>query len=527
MTLTRLLIRRHRLALTSWLLLLIGLSAGTVGAYQNTYATDQQRRAAVALAQADGATTLMYGRLPGPGAPAQMYAWEIGAFVTILAAVMAVLLAVALTRTAEDDGTAELVRGCGIGPRRPLTAALGVLAGCAAVLAAGCTAAAGIHHGAVDGITWPGAAAYGAAVGLTFLLVAVLTTLLAQVAANGSQARLLGLTAVGMSFAVRALADTRDAGWLNWLSPLGLRAVVEPFTSDRWSALIPGLLASAALAAAAMVLAGRREFGAGLIRRRDARVVRLRIRSALGLAARLARGPVVTWTVGVTAIGTLFSTMGSGVVDLQRTGDVGGFLGAQVSGADPAAGYLAYCGTVVGIIVCAYAILSVSAGRHAENIGLTGMVLATGVSRWKPLAAQAAVTAAGCAVILTATGVLSALVAPSTVRGDDIASRAFTYTIGQWPAATALIGFTALLTGAVPRLTALAWLPLATSAALALLGDLLKVPRGVQNLGLFRHVPDVAAPHPSIAALLLIIGAGAGLGLIGLGAVSRRDLATG
>ena len=44
MTLTRLLVRRHRLALTSWLLLLIGLSAGTVSAYQNTYATEQQRR---------------------------------------------------------------------------------------------------------------------------------------------------------------------------------------------------------------------------------------------------------------------------------------------------------------------------------------------------------------------------------------------------------------------------------------------------------------------------------------------------
>ena len=45
-----------------------------------------------------------------------MFAWEIGAFATILAAIMAVLVAVALTRAAEDDGTLELLRSCGVDP---------------------------------------------------------------------------------------------------------------------------------------------------------------------------------------------------------------------------------------------------------------------------------------------------------------------------------------------------------------------------------------------------------------------------
>ena len=63
MILTLLLARRLRFTLACWLLLLIGLSAATVSAYQNTYTTDQQRATAVALAQEDAATTMMYGRL--------------------------------------------------------------------------------------------------------------------------------------------------------------------------------------------------------------------------------------------------------------------------------------------------------------------------------------------------------------------------------------------------------------------------------------------------------------------------------
>jgi ABC-2 type transport system permease protein len=527
MTLTSLLLRRHRLTLASWLLLLLALGGATVTAYQHTYATDLARRTAVTLAQANAATTLMYGVLSDPGSPAQLYAWEIGTFATVLAAVMAVLVAVSLTRATEDDGTLELARGCGLAPEQPLRSALTVLLACGGLLAAGSTVVVGIHHGGVDAVTRAGAVAYGSVVGLTFLLVATLTTLLAQVAATAGQARVLGFIALGVSFAIRAVADTRAVGWLNWVSPLGLRATVEPFTANRWPALLPPISAVAVLATAAVMLSKRREFGAGLIRRRTTRTSRLRIRSAAGLAVRLAGGSMLTWTAAVAAIGTLFSAMGSGVVDQQRNGAVGGFLGAQLGAGDPAAGYLSYCGTVVGIIVCAYAVLSVSTSWHAERAGLTDLVLATGTRRWAPLAAQAAATGAGCALILATTAALTASIAPSVVGGDDIAARALGYTLGQWPAAAAVIGCTTLLAGTLPRRTVLAWLPVAASAALALLGDLLEVPERVQDLGFFGHVPDVAGAHPSPLALLVLTGLGVAACLAGLAGMARRDVLAG
>ncbi|WP_432973952.1 hypothetical protein [Dactylosporangium sp. CA-233914] len=527
MSLTLLLLRRHRLVLGSWLVLLVGLCASTVQAYQDSYSTAEQRRTAVELAHHNTATTLLYGRLPDPGTPGQMYAWEIGAIVTILAGVMAVLVTVSVTRAIEDDGTLELLRCCGLPPRLPLTSALTLLGMLGTVLALGTAAAAGLWTGRVDGVTWPGAAAFGASVGLTFLLMAALTTVLAQVAPAAGQARTVAFAALGVAFGLRAFADTQDVGALNWFSPLALRATAQPFTGDRWWVILGALLAAAVLAGVAVVLSGRREFGAGLVRRRDTRGSRLRLRTAAGLAARLARGRLLSWTVVVAAIGALFSAMGSGSVEQSRDGDLGGFLGTQLGAGDPVAGYLAYCGTVIGIVVSVFAVLSVTAGGQSERAGLTDVVLASGVRRWAPLAAQAGVTAAGCAVILAATAALSALIAPLVIDGQDVASRSLAYVAGQWPAAVAMTGCTTLVVGLRPRLAGLAWLPLAASALVALLGDLLSIPQRVQDLGLFRHVPDIAAPSPHTGALLLLVAAGAVLGVLGVAATTRRDITTG
>ncbi|MET7401968.1 hypothetical protein ABZS66_51645 [Dactylosporangium sp. NPDC005572] len=527
MTLVRLMVHRHRVLLASWSVLLVALAGATVSAYRSTYPTAEQRRLAVELAQHNAATVLLYGNLPDPGTPAQMFAWEIGAFATILAAVMAVLVAVALTRSAEDDGTLELVRSCGVAPRVPLWSALAILAVVAAVLAAGCTGAAGLHAGRVDGVTWSGAAAFGSVVGVTFLLVAVLTAGLAQVVSTAGGARTTGLAAVGAAFVVRSIADTRHLDWLNWFSPLGLRAGVRPFTGDRWWVLAAYGGLTVVLAWLATVLHRRREYRAGLVRPRDRRDTRLNIRSSLGLAARLARRPVAAWTVAVAAVGTLFSAMGSGVVDLSRRDDVGGFLGAQLGGSDPVAGYLAYSATIVGILASTYAVGSVLRSRHDEAAGLTDHVLATGVRRWQPLAAQVAVTALGSGAVLVATGALNALVAPSVIDGTDVAGRSFGYITGQWPATMVMAGWTALLVGWWPRLTSLAWLPLVASATLALLGPLLGVPADVRALGIFQHVPDVAGPDPDVRALAVLLACAAAAALSGVVGTVRRDVMTG
>lgn len=528
MTAVRLMLRRHRLLIFSWAGLLMALSGGTVSAYQSTYDTVAERRLAVEAARQEAASTLLYGRLPDPGTPAQMFVWEVGAFVTLLAAVMAVLLAVALTRAAEEDGTLELLLTWGADRRIPIRSAAAVLLAVATVLTLGATIALGLAVGRVDGVVWPGALAFGSVVGVTFLVLGALTMVLAQLVTTARAARVLGFAAFGVAFGARAMGDgLPGGGWLNWLSPLAMRSTAGPFTHDRWWVLALYLAVAAALAGLAVRLSDRREYGAGLLPSRVTGDARLNIRSGLGLISRLSRGTVLVWIVAVAAVGTLFSAMGSAAVQRSREGDIDGFLGAQLESGDPTAAYFAYSGTVVGLVVTAFAVLNVLRAGRDEQDGLTDHMLAAGTRRWKPLAWSVTVTAAGSAAILLVTGAAGALIAPMTITGTDIAVRAFTYCVGQWPAAMAAAGWTALLVGLRPRSAWLAWAPLAASGVLALLGGLLGVPQAIQDLGVFRHVPDPAAPSPDIGGLVILVIVAGVTTLAGLAAVTRRDTALG
>jgi ABC-2 type transport system permease protein len=527
MRLVRLLIRRHRVLIAVWLLLLVALSGVTVSAYQSTYPTPRQRAAAVELAQHNASTLLMYGHLPAPGTPAQMFAWEIGAFATILAGVLGVLLAVALTRAAEDDGTLELVRSVGIAPGTATRAGLAVLGLVAVLLGLGCAGAVGAYTGRIDGVGWPGAFAYGAAVGLTFVLTATLATVLAQVASSSAGARAYGFAVLGLAFVLRVVADSRDVGWLNWLSPLGLRATIRPFAGDHWPAMVGYLAVAVGLAWLTTALSARREYRTGLLPAREPRARRLRVRTGFGFAARLARRSLLGWTAAVAGLGGVFVTMGAGAVRQSRDGHLGGFLGAQLGTADPVAGFLSYAGTAVALVVSVYAILAVLRARTDEAGGLTDLVLATGQRRFVPLLAQFAVAATGSAVILAVTGVAGALVAPAALDGTDVASRTLGYLLGQWPGVVLLAGLAALLAGAWPRWSGLAWVPLVVSGGLALLGRLFGVPAGVLDFGVFQHVPDVAAAHPDARGLLLMLAVAAVAVAGGLAAIRRRDLVTG
>lgn len=525
MSVLRLMVRQQRTSITAWSVLLFALIAGTVSAYQSTYTTAASRGAATQLAQDNPAATLVYGQLPNPGNPAQMFTWEIGTFLTILTAIMAVLTTVSVTRASEDDGTLEIIRTTGLAPTRPLRSAAALVASIAILLATGSTLVLGFFVGRVDAVTWTGAAAFGSAVGMTFLLTAMITLLLCQIAPTTADAHMLAFGVLAVGFAARAYADSQDLGWLQWCSPLALRETLGPFTHPRWWALGPYIASCLALAGLALHLGHRRDLGAGLLQARASSGARLPARSTVALIVRLERRSIAIWIASVTCFGALFSSLGSGVVQMSGSGQVdGGFLGSQLDSTDPVASYFSYSGTMIALIVSVFAVLSVLRAQRAERDGLTDHVLATGVRRWVPLGAQSLVTSASTLVALVVSGALSALVAPRVIDGTHVAARAFAYTIGQWPATLAATGLTVLLVAAVPRLSALAWLPILASAVLALLGTLLSIPRKMRVLGLFGHVPDIAGNQTNLTPVLVLLLLGAAATALGLFISARQEV---
>lgn len=526
MSYPRLLVRAHGLWIAVWALLLGAMTAWGLPAYADTLATPEARAAAVDRARGQVATQLLYGELPPPGTPAQMFTWEMGTAVVVLAAVCGVLLTVRVTRAAEADGMLELVRTSGVSPRRVAITQWAVIV--AAALA--CASAVGAALALVrreDGVDLAGSVAFAAVVALTFLLLAGLTGVATEVFASPAAARSAGFAALGVAFAMRAVGDVQGWSWLADVSPLGLRGAVEPFTNDAPLPLLVAAAVAAVLLATALVATLSREYGASLLRPAPRSARRLPVRSPAGLTWCLARGGVLAWALSLAATGALLAGMGDGVIEAARSGDLeGGVLGSALADGDPVASYFAYLGTLVGCVIAVQALLAVSRAARDERSGIDEVVRATGRSRWSSLAVASGLALTGTLATALAAAGAAALVAPQVVEGADgsVAWSAFRSLIGQWPGLVALTGIAALVVGIAPRRAWVMWIPYAVSALLALYGALLSIPQWAIDASVFGHAPDAGLASVG-QGLLLVVGVAA-LALAML-AVNRRDLTPG
>ena len=409
----------------------------------------------------------------------------------------------------------------------PLVAALAWLLLVAAGLAAAAGGGGWLRRGAMDGATTAGAAVYGATVGATFLLIALQTVVLAQVFPTTAGARRGAMALVLAEIVLRGFGDLQDVRWVAAASPLGLRGAIRPFTDDDPLPLIAAFAVAAVLAAVTIALDAHREPGSGLIRSRARLTRRLHVRSPLALAARLGRDSMITWASALVVCAALLTAMGSGVITSAREGRLdGGFLADQLRGTDPAAAYFTYTGRVVGIAVAAFVIFSVLTAAADERSGRLEHLRATGLRRWSPLVAQTITAALGALLLLTLAALACAAVAATLIPGDGAAAGAFRETLGQWPATVALAGVGALLAGAFPRLSVLAWIPFGVSVLLTMLGSLLNVPDYIVRLGVFGHAPDTwSAVDLSSSAVLVAVGVALTIG--GVAGLFHRDEVTG
>ncbi len=361
MRLIRMIIRQQRLPLALLVLLSGIVTALAVPSYGTTYTSAAARIAAVANAKANAASTLMYGVLPDPGRPGQIAVWEFGSLTCLTAAIAGSLLAVRLSRRAEDSGFIELIRSCGVGPGRPEAAALVVLVGASALL--GLATGAGLLR--LTSITLQDAASYGASVAVTFVIAATATMAVGQLLANAHQAQLAGGVLVAAAFLARAMADTRGWTWLGHLSALSIMTRVSPATDNDITPLLVATGTSLLLAATTVFAARRRDLGVGLLPSRATARRPLRLRSVLGLDRVLTARCTVIWAVTCSAVTALLVAMGVSTVKTAReSGIQGGFLGSQFGGEDPSRAFLRYVGVIAALLASACAVLLVTRYQH-------------------------------------------------------------------------------------------------------------------------------------------------------------------
>ena len=291
--LLRLDLRRDRIVLPLWVLLLsVPLSTVYVASISGLYPETEQRAGLVASVMASPAQRALYGNIYNDSVGATAL-WKAGVFHALIG-VAVILTVIRHTRGEEETGRTELLDSCVVGRYAGLTAAL-ILAFGASILT-GLIGTVGLLGADVPPA---GSVAFGAALAASGLVFAAVAAVAAQLSTSARTARGISFAVLGAAFALRAVGDAGN-GVLSWLSPLGWSLQVRPYAGERWWVLGLHVTVIEVATAAAFVLRGRRDVGAGLIADRPGpATAAASLTGPFGLAWRLQRGSLLGWTVGL------------------------------------------------------------------------------------------------------------------------------------------------------------------------------------------------------------------------------------
>lgn len=504
-TLARFALRRERLRIGAWLLLAAGLVLGNASSYQGLFVTAAALDERVELVLANPAVLAATG--PGYGF-ADATVDNLGPLVAndsssvfVLVAVMSVLMIIRHTRAEEETGRTDLVRGAAVGSHAHLSSAL-LITAIANVVLAGI-----VIFGLIGmGFAVAGSAAFGigiAGVGLAFAAIAGAVGQLTEHARVASGVTLAGM--LGGAFLLRGIGDITGGG-LSWLSPIGWAQAVRPYADERWWPLL--LLAALVVAGVATAFVGnsRRDVGAGVVAARPGRPKATdRLRSSFTLAIRTHRGSLVAWALGLFVLGIFGGGM-LGALDAGETvqTDVYQRLFDAGNAAEFADHTFVFWFRLIALLVCVYALLSVSRAREEEASGRIDALLASSVSRRRWLGAQVAVSVLGTAVLLLMSGLCASLVYAAVADQPMQVSRLTTASIVHLPAIMIFIGCAFTVFGFVPRLLALLWAAVAWAFFVSLFGRALPLPDWVIWTSIAEWTPNYPE-RPIDAGIVLII----------------------
>lgn len=519
--LLRLALRRDRILLPALIAGFAGMVAVSVAATVGLYPDAASRLQASAALNSTAALVALYGKVYEPTSLGALSLIKLTGFGAAAVAIAFVLLTVRHTRTEEESGRLELVTSGAVDRRAPLLAAC--LYGLIGSLALGVATTAGLL---AVGMEFPGSLAFGLSWTLSGLAFTAVAAVCAQVTVSHRAAIGLGLTAVAVAYALRAIGDlaAADPGWLSWLSPIGWSQQLRPFAGDRWWVATLPLVLTALLVPVAFVLRSRRDLGSGLLKERTG-PAHGRVRSTWGLAWRLQRGVLVAWVAGTCAMALVLGSAAPSVTGLLDSAQMREFvelLGGEQGLVDA---FLAAEIAILGVIIAGYAVGAVLRLQSEERSGRLELLLT-------PPRPRSAFAAAHLGFALVASAAL-------IVVGGAAVGLGYGMTTGDpWgaivpmsaaaaahvPAAWVMCGIAFALWGLHPRATPAVWVLLIGFVVLGEFGSLWGLPAWLLDVSPFAHSPTLPGGPMDTGGVVGLLVVAVVLCVVGLAGWRRRDV---
>lgn len=514
--LLRLALRRDRVMVPLWVLLVGGTTASAAGSLGDLYGTPAERADVVESMATNSSLRSLYGPVFGDSLGA-IVAWRYVAFMAAFAAVMSLLIVVRHTREEEESGRQEMLSAAMVGRRAPLTAAL--LVALIANAAVALIVAVGL-----SGEGRAGALALGLAIGGVGMLFATTAAMMAQLTETARLAKGLTAAVLGLAWALKAAGDAASvdgSSVLTWLSPIGWAENLRSFADERWWVLLVFAAAIAVQALIAYALAGRRDIGMSFLPARPGPAAG-RLGTAEGLAWRLQRGSVFGWGAGFLVAGVMFGAMTEGATDLvgdnDQVKDMLTRLGGQ-SGVTDA--FLASMIALFGMVAAIYIVQSVLRLDTEETSQRAEPLLANAVGRVRWAAGHLTIAFGGATLLMMASGLGLALGYRQDVGA--ILGGCLVLLPAVW-----LIGAVALLAyAAYPRVAVLGWAYAGLCLGLGWIGSAFDFPQWTLKISPFAHLPKMPGNAMDWPAVTVMTSLAVLLTVAALSALRRRDMQTG
>lgn len=497
--------------------------------YDAAYPTAKDRASMVASLGSNKGIQAIFGPARALDTVNGFTAWRCATSFAAIGAIWGLLLATKVLRGEEDNGHAELLFAGPVTRRSGLLgqlAGLGVVWGVLFVTVASWFVSVGLmgHYFSVTAGLWFSLVACSSAA--VFVGVGAVTSQLA------SSRRLAAATAgalFGAALLVRAVAGSVDgASWLAWASPLGWLDRTHPLTGTNVAPIVLVVLVIAVALVATVLLADRRDLGAGLLRNADVAEAKTGLlRTPLGLALRLTRGVTIGWAVGVgvgaAVFGVVSSAVSEGFAENQSVTDIFARLGADIS----ARGYVGVTFIMLGALFGFTAATFISSCREEESTGRLEVLGAGPLRRWNWLLGRVAVGSGALTMLGAAAGV-GGWLGVAASGGHISFGRMLLAGLNVVPPGLLVLGVGIAAYGIAPRSgVAVAYALVAWSFLVEMLGALVQLHRYVLDTSMIHHVAAAPAVDPRWQPTLVMLAIAVAGALIGAAALERRDLAQG
>ncbi len=352
--------------------------------------------------------------------------------------------------------------------------------------------------------------------------------LASQFASSRRVASMIAGGVIGISFLIRALADTSTTfAWVHWLSPLGWINQSAPLTHSRWLGLGALFIATVVLSRMAIHLSAQRDLNDSLISERISDRSGLRVTSIPRLWLKLQSTNILSWTLGFIFISFAFGLVAhgaskafSGSSTIQKT-----FATLGITKQSELFFGIIFLMLSAGLMFAANS--HAASLREQEGEGYVDHLLVSPASRWNVYLSRIGVSTIGLFVIACGAGF--GAFAGSSVQSGVLSFRdALLAGLNMVPSAMVLLGVSTFVFGFFPRATSIIGQSLLVwSFLLELIGSTLKLNHWILDTSFLHHMSFAPAVAPRGGQNLILLGIAAGLIVLGGIGFSRRDTQVG